>query len=263
MVKDGSGAYEPNRRRWVKLKRDHLGTGMADSVDLVVLGSYLGKGAYGGLQSVWLLGCWDARGGRWRTVAKVGNGMSDADTRRYNNTLPVRRVKTASDVPGWLDVKSPLRPDFVVIDPWRAPVWEVTGFELTASTAHTSGVSIRFPRLTRERSDKGPKDATSLHELINIKKASGPVSDGGAAGVAAETFAAELQLPSVLTSHAQPAVTLQELGISQPKATASGGAASSLTLDAFFKKTAPLVASSSSSSSAAASTAPPSPASSK
>lgn len=70
-MKDGSGIYEPNRRRWVKLKRDHLGTGMADTVDLVVLGSYFGKGAYGGMQSTWLCGVFDKRTRQWKTVAKV------------------------------------------------------------------------------------------------------------------------------------------------------------------------------------------------
>lgn len=119
MVKDGSGIYEPNRRRWIKLKRDHLGTGMADTVDLVVLGSYYGRGRYGKMQSVWLCGVFDDKHGRWCTVAKVGNGMSDLDTQRFNQDYDMVRVDKPADIPKWLHVTSAVRPDFVVKDPWK------------------------------------------------------------------------------------------------------------------------------------------------
>ena len=220
MVKPVSGAYEPGRRRWVKLKRDlldrpppvsrptaeagvpvvpaaegaaELDGRMPDSVDLVVLGSYLGKGANGGRQSVWLLGvrasdagsaageCSSEAGARarneadaapappsltrWVTVAKVGNGMDEAAAARFNATLPVIRLGADDPLPPWLVVSKGLRPHFVVADPATAPVWEVTGHGLSRSTTHTAGVSVRFPRLTRERDDKSTNDATTLEEL--------------------------------------------------------------------------------------------------
>lgn len=47
-----------------------------------------------------------------------------------------------------------------------APVWEITGAEFTSSTTHTAaGVSIRFPRVTRIRSDKDWNTATDLERL--------------------------------------------------------------------------------------------------
>jgi DNA ligase-3 len=46
------------------------------------------------------------------------------------------------------------------------PVWEITGAEFTQHEVHTaSGISIRFPRVTRIRDDKTWETATSLPEL--------------------------------------------------------------------------------------------------
>lgn len=46
------------------------------------------------------------------------------------------------------------------------PVWEITGAEFTKHEVHTaSGISVRFPRVTRIRSDKNWETATSLPEL--------------------------------------------------------------------------------------------------
>lgn len=60
-----------------------------------------------------------------------------------------------------------------VEDPHAAPVWEITGAEFSESTSHTAdGISIRFPRVTRIRDDKGTDGATSLRELKALVKAS-------------------------------------------------------------------------------------------
>jgi len=45
------------------------------------------------------------------------------------------------------------------------PVWEITGAEFTALDAHTSGISVRFPRVTKVRDDKTIKESTTLQEL--------------------------------------------------------------------------------------------------
>jgi len=57
-------AFTPN------LEKDYL-AGMADSADLVVVGAYYGTGAYGGMMSVFLMGCQDPASGQWKTVCKV------------------------------------------------------------------------------------------------------------------------------------------------------------------------------------------------
>lgn len=45
-------------------------------------------------------------------------------------------------------------------------MWEITGAEFTKHDVHTaSGISVRFPRVTRIRNDKDWETATSLPEL--------------------------------------------------------------------------------------------------
>lgn len=50
---------------------------MADSADLIMLGGYYGTGKMGGLLSTLLLGVRDEFTGRYFTVCKCGNGMTD------------------------------------------------------------------------------------------------------------------------------------------------------------------------------------------
>lgn len=71
VLKDIKSLYEPNARRWMKMKKDYL-KGMADSADLIVLGAYFGTGSKGGLMSVFLMGVYDEQSKTYKTVCKVG-----------------------------------------------------------------------------------------------------------------------------------------------------------------------------------------------
>ena len=44
---------------------------LADTADLVVVGAYYGKGANGGMRTVFLMGTWDRHSRTWKTVCKV------------------------------------------------------------------------------------------------------------------------------------------------------------------------------------------------
>lgn len=77
------------------------------------------------------------------------------------------------DPPAWLHCKRALIPDLIARDPNAMPVWEITGAEFTKSDHHTAdGLSIRFPRITRQRTDKSAGQATSLEELHRLYEAS-------------------------------------------------------------------------------------------
>ena len=92
VVKDAEQVYEVGARHWSKIKKDYI-QGMADTVDLVVIGGNYGSGAKGGLVSIFLMGthdesiCTAPEGkeddisqhvGCFKTVTRVGNGFDDA-----------------------------------------------------------------------------------------------------------------------------------------------------------------------------------------
>lgn len=186
VLKDEAGVYVPGMRRWLKMKKDYLKAGsMADSADLVVLGAYYGTGNKGGLMATFLMGAYDEKEKRWKTVCKAGNGHSDAMINKLQKQLDMVPVnKDINKIPKWLSLKNgeidvlflsfvvlcPLTilpaemlPDFVSADPEKSQIWEISGFQFTHSKRHTAdNISIRFPRVTRVRTDKKWQDATSV-----------------------------------------------------------------------------------------------------
>ncbi|CAF1175052.1 unnamed protein product [Rotaria sordida] len=130
VLKNPDGIYEPNKRHWLKVKKDYLMEGtMADTADLVVLGAYYGTGKKGGLMSVFLLGCYDSKTDQWYTVAKCGSGFDDATLEKLQIELKPNMTKISKNpnqIPKWLNISRDLIPDFIVIDPKKSPVWEIT-----------------------------------------------------------------------------------------------------------------------------------------
>lgn len=175
VLKDLKSLYEPGKRHWLKVKKDYLNEGaMADSADLVVLGAFYGQGNKGGMMSIFLMGCFNPNTSRWCTVTKCGGGHDDATLARLQNELDMVKIsKDPSKVPSWLNVTKNYIPDFIVRDPKKAPVWEITGAEFSKSEAHSAdGISIRFPRCTRIRDDKDWETATNLPQLKDLYRAS-------------------------------------------------------------------------------------------
>ncbi|XP_014471668.1 PREDICTED: DNA ligase 3 [Dinoponera quadriceps] len=171
VLKDINSKYEPGKRHWLKVKKDYLcGGAMADSADLVVLGAWYGTGNKGGMLSIFLMGCYDEERDKWLTVTKVHTGHSDAALAELQNELDMVKIgKDTEKLPSWLLANKPMVPDFVARDPKKQPVWEVTGAEFTNQGVHTAdGISIRFPRVTRVRSDKNWSTATTLNELREL-----------------------------------------------------------------------------------------------
>ncbi|XP_030371704.1 DNA ligase 3 [Scaptodrosophila lebanonensis] len=175
VLKSPNGTYQPGRRGWLKVKKDYLfGGKMADTADLVVLGAWYGSGKKGGVLSIFLMGCYDARDRLWKTVTKVHSGLDDATNEEiHNNLMQLTDRTTANKTPNWLLCKKSLVPDVLAKAPEKMPVWEITGAEFTKSEAHTAaGISIRFPRITRLRSDKTAKEANDLEHLEKLFAAS-------------------------------------------------------------------------------------------
>lgn len=155
--------------QWIKLKRDYR-TELADTIDLVVVGAYAGRGRRRGTYGAVLLAAYDPETELYQTVGKCGTGFSDAELA----SLPARLAPlTRARRPARVDSRVPA-------DIWFEPslVLEVLSAELTLSPNHTAGwgqlkddagLSMRFPRFTgRWRDDKEPQDATTAQQLVEL-----------------------------------------------------------------------------------------------
>ncbi|NXM68488.1 DNLI3 ligase, partial [Serilophus lunatus] len=174
------GNYEPGKRHWLKVKKDYLNEGaMADTADLVVLGAFYGQGSKGGMMSIFLMGCYDPKSEKWCTVTKCSGGHDDATLARLQTELDMVKIsKDPTKIPRWLKINKIYYPDFIVPDPKKAPVWEITGAEFSKAEAHTAdGISIRFPRCTRIRDDKDWQTATNLQQLKELYQLSKEKAD--------------------------------------------------------------------------------------
>jgi len=157
---------------WIKYKRDYKSE-MADTVDLVVVGAFAGKGRRAGSYGALLAAAYNPEKDVFETVCKVGSGFTDTEL----DNLPVLLQPYIRDRKP-ANVESVMEPDY-----WVEPalVMEVIGAELTLSPVHTAakdlvknklgkdaGIAIRFPRFLRWRPDKGPKEATTAKELFEM-----------------------------------------------------------------------------------------------
>ena len=171
VVKRPDSKYQAGARNfnWVKLKR-HTSGELNDTVDLVLLGYYFGKGkrAEFGVGAL-LAGVYDAEKDRFATITKLGTGLSDAEWRQIHE----RADKLQLD-------HRPARVDSILTpDVWLEPevVVEVMADEITPSPRHTAGkagedepgFALRFPRVVSFRgADKRPEDATTVKEIAQL-----------------------------------------------------------------------------------------------
>ena len=163
-----TSTYEAGARgyQWIKFKRDYAAA-MSDTVDLVVVGAFAGRGKRAGTYGALLMAAYDKDDDVFRTVCKLGSGFDDATLAALPKRLAPHR---ADRKPAQVDSK--LEPD-VWFEP--AVVLEVLGAEITLSPVHTAGqdlvrpgagFAIRFPRFTGKwREDKGAEDATTVQEI--------------------------------------------------------------------------------------------------
>ncbi len=168
-IHEGS-AYQAGSRSWlwIKLKASYQ-EGMADSVDLVVVGAVHGRGKRAGLYGAILASAYDEESDTFPTVCKIGTGFTDEMLVELKERLDRHRI----------EAMSPKVVSDVQADVWFSPVEliEVLGDEMTVSPTHSAGrgrlegggLAIRFPRFTgRWREDKDPKQATTVDDLIEI-----------------------------------------------------------------------------------------------
>ena len=154
---------------WIKYKRDYKSE-MTDTVDLVIVGAFHGRGKRAGTYGALLLAAYNPDGDTFETVTKCGTGFKDEDLAK----LPKMMQKHV------ISHKHPRVNSTLEADVWFEPVVviEILGAEITLSPIHTcamdairkgSGLAIRFPRFTGNyRLDKSAEDATTVMEIVEM-----------------------------------------------------------------------------------------------
>lgn len=169
MIKSLSSHYRPSQRtnHWIKIKSDYLDN-LGDSLDLVVMGAYYGKGKRTGAYGGFLLGTYNDERDKYETCCKLGTGFSDELLADIYSRL---NKKVTEDVTDYIYSDKNTLPDV-----WIEPeyLWEVKAASISLSPVYMAGrsgergFSLRFPRFVRERSDKGPKDASTSQVLLQM-----------------------------------------------------------------------------------------------
>ena len=157
---------------WRKLKIDYIdGEGIADSIDVVPIGGWRGKGRKSKWYSPILCAVYNPMDDTYESLCRVMSGFTDKEYERIFNSLQVvedkpRNVITNEKPSFWFKQKE---------------VWEIQGADISESPVHCAGIgqggdgrnesrglSLRFPRFRMLRVDKGLKNATTNLQVVEM-----------------------------------------------------------------------------------------------
>jgi DNA ligase-1 len=151
MIKRRSSLYLPGRPKgpWWKWKRDPF------VVDAVLMYAQRGHGKRSSFYSDYTFGVWTTgpAGEELVPVGKAYFGFTDAELAEIDRFVRANTVNRFG----------PVRE--VVHERDSGLVFEVAFEGLQRSTRHRSGVAMRFPRISRLRWDKAPRDADRMKTL--------------------------------------------------------------------------------------------------
>ena len=173
MLKDLNSTYRAGIRgsNWLKLKREYQNE-LGDSLDLVVIGAFFGKGRRTGKYGTLLLATYNDDEDVFPSICKVGTGFTDESLDQlYQILSPKVTLK-----------KNPRIVSEMEADVWFEPelVIEIVASEITQSPIHKTaidkikektGLALRFPKFTGKiRTEKNAEDASTDEEVIALYK---------------------------------------------------------------------------------------------
>jgi len=173
MLKTLDAPYRAGARgsNWLKLKREYRNE-LGDSLDLIVIGAYFGRGRRTGLYGTLLLGTYNPDKDNFPSVCKVGTGFTDESLDQLYQILSNKiTLKKNSRVVSEMEADVWFEPDLVL---------EIVASEITLSPIHKtglnlirkgSGFALRFPKFTGKiRFEKAVEDASTDEEVLTLYK---------------------------------------------------------------------------------------------
>ena len=173
MLKTLDAPYRAGARgsNWLKLKREYRNE-LGDSLDLIVIGAYFGRGRRTGLYGTLLLGTYNPDKDNFPSVCKVGTGFTDESLDQLYQILSNKII---------------LKKNARVVSEMEADIWfepelvlEIVASEITLSPIHKtglnlirkgSGFALRFPKFTGKiRFEKAVEDASTDEEVLTLYK---------------------------------------------------------------------------------------------
>ena len=136
---------------------------MQDTIDLIPIGAYYGKGSRAGVFGAYLLASYNKQRKVFEAACKVGTGFSKEQLESLTEAAMQEKIGMMPEV---YDLPKDLR---LQPDVWLLPnmVWEVSADSLSRSPSYklarndvlakfgqNQGLSLRFPRFLRRREDK-------------------------------------------------------------------------------------------------------------
>jgi len=173
MLKAPSAPYRAGMRgsNWLKLKREYRNE-LGDSLDLIVIGAYFGRGRRTGLYGTLLLATYDPENDNLPSICKVGTGFTDESLDQLYQILSNKVTLK----------KNPRIVSEMEADIWFEPelVLEIVASEITLSPIHKTGLdlirkstgfALRFPKFTGKiRYEKAVEDASTGEEVFALYK---------------------------------------------------------------------------------------------
>ena len=173
MLKTLDAPYRAGARgsNWLKLKREYRNE-LGDSLDLIVIGAYFGRGRRTGLYGTLLLGTYNPDKDNFPSVCKVGTGFTDESLDQLYQILSNKiTLKKNSRVVSEMEADVWFEPELVL---------EIVASEITLSPIHKtglnlirkgSGFALRFPKFTGKiRFEKAVEDASTDEEVLTLYK---------------------------------------------------------------------------------------------
>jgi DNA ligase 1 len=173
MLKMLDASYKAGSRRnyWLKLKREYRNE-LGDSLDLIVIGAFFGRGRRTGRYGTLLLAAYDDQNDTFPSICKVGTGFKDEDLDQIYQLLQDKvTLKKNSRVSSEMEADVWFEPELVL---------EIVASEITLSPIHktafnvirkNSGLALRFPKFTGKiRIEKTAEDASTTQEVIALYK---------------------------------------------------------------------------------------------